>query len=90
MKHEIAPSIRGCLCSLCGEPAAHKVGEESCGPPVSPLPTAEQAADYYLTGQTPPNFHNLTNWLCCRHFAAVMGPLAAIRCGVPYDPPDCP
>lgn len=84
-KHDIAPSIRGCRCSVCGAPAAHKVGEESCsvGEFKGPMFADREAVEAYTkTGQTPPCFHNLTNWLCCVCFARVMGPFAAQRCGV--------
>lgn len=84
-KHDIAPSIDGCRCSVCGEPAAHKVGEEICpvGEFKGPLFADREAIEAYAkTGQSPPWFHNLTNWLCCAHFAQVMGPLAAKRCGI--------
>lgn len=47
--HPVRVDMAGVWCSMCGDPATHKVGEEVDG-----------------------SFHNLTNYLCCRHFTVVV------------------
>ena len=49
--HLVHESLIGEWCSLCGDHAAHKIGEEL----------------------TPATVHNLTNYLCCKHFRAAVG-----------------
>lgn len=62
---KLAPSsatYRGEVCRQCGEPAFHKVGEEF-PPDWPPL--------WYVR-------HNLSVYLCCAHFVALMG--AGLTC----------
>lgn len=52
--HFIPASCRGERCTMCGESATHKVGEEIMWDDPNPIR------------------HNLTAYICCRHFEQVM------------------
>ncbi len=53
--HFVSLSCIGVRCSMCGQPAAHKVGEEMMSDDPNPIR------------------HNLTAYVCCTHFSAIMG-----------------
>jgi hypothetical protein len=82
MSHFVSPSCRGERCGMCHREgrrvdATHKVGEEFLYGMSSEIDLeAEEAVDPYKTTVR----HNLTQYLCCEHFAAVMGPLAEAWC----------
>jgi hypothetical protein len=68
MNHFVSESCRGELCGMCyraGEtvPATHKVGEEI--PDDTPVPMGYR--------------HNLTQYVCCKHFGEIVGPASARR-----------
>lgn len=77
VKHWVSKTCGGEHCSLCGRPASHKVGEEI--PPdvlgIEDILKQEQGEYYQIAGR-----HNLTAYVCCRHFAALMGATASRLC----------
>lgn len=62
--HFVSASCEGEWCHMCDEPATHKVGEE--------IPWDTPANDKMR--------HNLTTYLCCQHFADLMGPICVGWC----------
>ncbi len=70
MTHFVSSSCEGEKCSMCGAPAAHKVGEEIAGDD----PTAWQT----VLGHDLQIRHNYTAYVCCTHFRAIFG--AAVPC----------
>jgi hypothetical protein len=77
VKHWVSKTCEGENCSLCGRPASHKVGEEIAHDALGiEAVLAQDAGDYYqIAGR-----HNLTAYICCRHFAALMGSTASRLC----------
>jgi len=71
MMHFVSRSCDGESCTfrvkndICGEPATHKVGEEIQND--EPMPYAAR--------------HNLTAYVCCKHFLMVVGPAASCILG---------
>lgn len=61
MVHFTSASCRGERCSVCADPATHKLGEE--------IPHDDPQ----------PNRHNLTAYVCCRHFKMLLGPAAGCK-----------
>ena len=59
-------------CSMCGERATHKVGEEI--PPDDP-------SNRVVLGSISHQRHNLTAYVCCRCFTRILGPAT----GCPVD-----
>lgn len=57
----VSASCRGETCSMCGEPAVAKVGEE------------------IMSDDPHPHRHNLTAYVCPKHFGEIFGPRAARR-----------
>lgn len=70
MKHHISITTEGERCTMCGEPATHKVGEEIAYDD----PTGWQE----VLGHTLPARHNFTAYVCCAHFRAIFG--SAVPC----------
>jgi hypothetical protein len=82
--HPVTPNCEGERCSVCQQPAAHKIAEE-----IIPIQHTHTWA-----------FHGLTAYLCCEHFVLVMGSAAlcstyslqswnvAERCWQPVDIPE--
>lgn len=91
-KHFVSACCGGGWCGMCWRegkekvPASHKVGEEFFHDVPSGLDSLNAQAetgnpDMYATNYR----HNLTQYLCCEHFAAVMGPLASQWCKLEED-----
>lgn len=79
--HLSAPQTVGEICQVCGADASHKVSEE-----VLMSDGDEKELGYYVrTAQSKPWTHNLTAYLCCKHFGEVMGRLAQSRCKIAVD-----
>jgi hypothetical protein len=80
--HFVSACCRGEKCGMClregkkVEPT-HKVGEEFFHDMTEIVPEFGNVDPYEYFVR-----HNLTQYLCCEHFAAVMGPLAAQWCGI--------
>jgi hypothetical protein len=91
-QHWVSPSCGGEKCGPCSRAgkatdATHKIGEEFLYDPDRPAFSAgfveamcydQRQADPYRVQSR----HNLTQYVCCRHFVEIMGPLAAEWCGV--------
>ena len=66
--HFVSGSCGGEKCSMCGEPATHKVGEE--------IPHDDPSSVLALDMR-----HNFTAYVCCDHFRAIFG--SAVPCVTP-------
>lgn len=64
----------GHYCSMCCDPATHKVGEER------PTIVPDNATDLLILAG-----HNMTNWLCCLHFRVAIGDCGDRRTLPDYD-----
>lgn len=83
--HFVPPSCGGEKCGMCyregkNNPPTHKVGEEFLNFPtqeevIAKLKHPDHDDPYCFTAR-----HNLTQYVCCEHFAAIMGPLASQWC----------
>lgn len=73
MTHFVSAACEGERCSICGEPATHKVGEEI----MRDDPTAFVHLDLSATVVVPAR-HNYTAYVCCEHFQMIFG--AAVPC----------
>jgi len=65
-EHKVSGSCTGEKCTMCGDPATHKVGEEFLYDPEDTVkigPMFEVA----VSG------HNMTAYVCCRHFNMIVG-----------------
>lgn len=74
MEHFISSACEGEICSLCGAPATHKVGEEIA---------RDDLAWKTVLGHTMLTRHNYTAYVCCDHFRAIFG--SAVPCVPPND-----
>lgn len=75
-------------CCDCGEimPSAACVGERCwCGAPAS-----KKVGEEILFDDPAPNRHNLTSYICARHYAQLMGPLGARQVGIAQPASDTP
>lgn len=72
MEHFISDTCEGEICSFCGAPATHKVGEEIAG---------DDPAWKTVLGHTILTRHNYTAYVCCEHFRAIFG--SAVPCVPP-------
>ena len=66
--HFVSASCQGEVCSVCGQAATHKVGEEI--PHDEPFTPLEIDGEIYPVGVCR---HNFTAYVCCIHFSAIMG-----------------
>jgi hypothetical protein len=64
MERFVSSSCVGEVCSLCGAPATHKVGEEIAH---------DDPAWQRVLGHTILTRHNYTAYVCCEHFRAIFG-----------------
>ena len=93
-EHFISASCGGEICMMCwheghnGVPATHKVGEEL--PSDAPVPrhikeAAEQLgwSDKDCRVRALNSRHNLTAYICCKHFGMIFGQLAKEMCALP-------
>lgn len=74
--HFVSVSCGGEKCSMCGEPATHKVGEE--------IPHDDPSSVLALDLGVPVNIpmrHNFTAYVCCAHFREIFG--SAVPCVTP-------
>jgi hypothetical protein len=70
-------------CCDCGEimPSKACIGERCfCG-----LPAAKKVGEEILFDDPNPDRHNLTRYVCARHYAQLMGPLGAKQVGLQED-----
>jgi hypothetical protein len=68
--HFISATTEGETCTMCGLPATHKLGEQI--PPDDP--SLENTITFPMSAR-----HNLTAYVCCFHFTAVLGPATGCR-----------
>ena len=72
-------------CCDCGEimPSRACIGEKCrCGAPAS-----KKVGEEILFDDPNPARHNLTAYLCAKHYAELMGPLGAEQVGIAQTPP---
>lgn len=62
--HFVSASCGGERCTICGNPATHKIGEE------------------IMSDDPDPIRHNLTAYVCCLEFEAIMGHAGTAACRV--------
>lgn len=83
--HWTSACCRGVKCGMCFRegkttPASHKVGEEFLHDMTEIVPETEIVDPYEYFVR-----HNLTQYVCCEHFAAIMGPLAQTWCKITVE-----
>jgi hypothetical protein len=79
MEHYVSVSKQGEVCNICGAPATHKVEETL--PSVYELGGIDTIEEIHKVLDQIQR-HPYTAYICCLHFALIMGPSAAKWCGV--------
>lgn len=75
IEHFISGACEGEICSICGSPATHKVGEEIQG---------DDPAWRDVLGHTLLTRHKYTAYVCCDHFIEIFG--SAVLCAPSAEP----